>query len=145
MARRTAVSVIDADGRDKGKRFLITEMSASQAERWAVRAFLAMGATGIEIPDDIKEAGLAGLAALGVQAMGFIPFEAAEPLLAEMFDCIQFVPDPANPTFTRPLIEDDIEEVATRLKLRKDVIELHTGFSLAARASQKEDTTSRAA
>jgi len=145
MARQVSIVVIDAEGRDKGKRFQITEMSASQAERWAIRAFLAIAATGVEIPDDLRESGFAGIAAMGLRALGFLSFEAAEPLLDEMFGCIMLIPDASNPSFTRPLIETDIEEVATRLRLRSAVIELHTGFSMAARLSQGQDKTDRAA
>lgn len=145
MARQVSTVLIDAEGRDKGKRFQITEMPASQAERWAIRAFLAITATGVEVPDDLRESGFAGLAAMGVRALSFLSFEAAEPLLDEMFGCIAFIPDASNPAFTRALIETDIEEVATRLKLRSAVVELHTGFSLAARLSRDLTTTDRAA
>ena len=59
----------------------------------------------------------------------------AEPLMDEMFRCIQIQPDPRKPEVVRPLIDngtegDDIEEVATRLRLRSEVINLHTGFSM---------------
>ncbi len=41
MARKTKDLVI-ADGRDKGKTFVITEMSVIDADNWANRALLAM-------------------------------------------------------------------------------------------------------
>jgi hypothetical protein len=49
----------------------------------------------------------------------------------EMFRCIAFLPDPRRPELARPLLEDDIEEVATRIALRQEVLDLHLGFSLA--------------
>jgi len=131
MARKTKVVMIEAEGRDQGKHFLLTELPASQAERWATRALMAMGKSGVEIPDGIERAGIAGLAMIGLRALVGMPFEDAQPLLDEMFTCIQIIPDPARPQVHRYLIEDDIEEVATRLLLRQEVIELHTGFSLA--------------
>ena len=107
-------------------------MPASQAEKWAARALLALAKSGASIPDEAASAGLAGVAAMGMQAFGGLPWDAAEPLLDEMFNCVMFQQG-ANPDVTRSLIEDDIEEVATRLKLRIELFELHTGFSMAAK------------
>lgn len=132
MARKTATVTIDATGRDLGKTFVLTEMSASAAERWAMRALLALGQSGVDIPEDIGRAGLAGVAALGIRAFAGLPWDLAEPLIFEMFQCITFMPDPSRPVVIRQLIEDDIEEVATRLRLREEVISLHLNFSIAA-------------
>jgi hypothetical protein len=132
--RKTVIVTIDAAGRDAGKVFLLREMPASQAEKWAARAFLAMARSGIDIPDDVASAGLAGIAAVGLKAIGGLGFAEAEPLMDEMFACVQIVPDPARPGVVRALVEDDIEEIATRLRLRKEVFGLHVDFSgLAAR------------
>jgi hypothetical protein len=130
--RKTSTLTIDAEGRDKGKTFVLTEMSAADAERWALRAFFALMNTGVEIPADIAESGMAGIASMGLQAIGKLPYEAAEPLLADMWDCVQIMPDPAKKNVVRDLIEQDIEEVATRLEIRKAVFDLHTGFFTAA-------------
>jgi len=64
-----------------------------------------------------------------------IPFEAAKPLLDEMMGCVQIVP---SPNVKRPLIEDDIEEVKTRLMLRKAIWDLHMDFFLDADKSTSE-------
>jgi len=134
--RKTTIVTIEAENRDKGKTFLLTEMPAAQAEKWAARAFLAMVKSGVEIPDDVADMGMAGLATLGIKALGGISWELAEPLLDEMFECVQIQPDPArNPKFARPLAEDDTEEVMTRFTLRRAVLELHVDFSLAAKLS----------
>lgn len=129
MARKTATVLIEDAGRDQGKTFLIREMSAHRAERWATRALMALAKAGVQVPDDLAGAGLAGIAAIGMQALGSLSFADAEPLLDEMMACVSVVP---SPNVVRPLIEDDIEEVLTRLKLRVEVFNLHTGFSLAA-------------
>ncbi|WP_444859382.1 hypothetical protein [Serratia sp. (in: enterobacteria)] len=42
--------------------------------------------------------------------------------------CVQAVPNPADKTVVRPLIEADIDEVATRLNLRAEVFKLHVDF-----------------
>lgn len=126
MARKTATVTIDAEGRDKGKVFVLTELPAMQAEEWAGRALFAMMNSGVDIPENIAQAGLAGVAALGISALTKISFDAAKPLLDEMLGCIQFQP---SPKVTRALIEDDIEEVATLIRLRKEIINLHLDFS----------------
>jgi hypothetical protein len=135
MARKTLTITIDTNGRDQGKTYLLREMPSSQAEKWAARALLAMAKSGVEVPDDIATAGLAGVAALGIKALGGMAFEDAEPLLDEMFACISFIPDPSRPQVVRGLIEDDIEEISTRLRLRKEVFFLHVNFSMPAAGS----------
>lgn len=114
--------------RDVGKVFEITEMSSDKAERWAMRALLALTNTGVEIPQGIEGAGMAGIAHIGFQMFGLLDFDVVEPLLAEMMTCINIQVG----TVSRPINDDfgDIEEVATRLKLRRAWFELHTGFSL---------------
>lgn len=122
-------------GRDAGKVFKITELSADGAERWAMRAFFALMNAGIEVPDDIASLGMAGIAHIGLKSLARVPFEAAEPLLNEMLHCVQIVPDPSKPAVVRTLIEGDIEEVSTLLKLRKAVLDLHLEFLKAAAPS----------
>lgn len=132
MARNTKEVNIELANRDHGKRFLLTEMPAHRAERWATRAFFALGRAGIELPAGLEEVGWAGLAVLGLRAMARLDFEDAEPLLDEMMTCVEIVPDPERfPQIHRPLVEDDVEEVSTRMVLRSEVFELHTGFSVA--------------
>lgn len=133
MARKVDTVEIEADNRDKGKRYLLTEMPASRAEKWATRALLALGRVNPEIPEDAASMGMAGIAAIGVSMFAKLAWEDAEPLLDEMFGCIQFLPATNSP---RPLLEDDIEEVTTRARLRSEVIKLHTGFSPAAELSK---------
>ena len=142
MARKTAIVTISAEGRDKGKVFVLTELSAYEAEDWAGRALFALMNAGVEIPDNIAEAGLAGVAAMGLKAIAKLPFDSAKPLLDKMMGCIQIQP---SPTVTRALIPDDIEEVATLLTLRKQVLGLHMDFSMAAARSTSGSKPGQAA
>lgn len=142
MARKTAIVTISDEGRDKGKVFVLTELSAYEAEDWAGRALFALMNAGVEIPDNIAEAGLAGVAAMGLKAIAKLPFESAKPLLDKMMGCIQIQP---SPTVTRALIPDDIEEVATLLQLRKQVLGLHMDFSMAAAPSTSGSKPGQAA
>ena len=159
MARKETVFTA-TDGRDAGKQYLIREMSATQAESWAIRMMLAMGKVGIEIPEAIRKQGLAGLvgvlqnpdsegaelvsALLGVLKVTIFanmlrvdPADAL-PLLDEMMSCVQR----QEQQIVRPLTEDDIEEVATRLKLRTAIWNLHTDFSFGAALSTSESAPS---
>lgn len=131
MARKSLRYTVDAEGRDKGKTFVITEMSSADAERWALKALSALVASGVEIPDDVAQGGIAAVAKMGIQAFGGIAWDRAEPLLAEMFTCIQIQPG-QNTNVVRALIDDDIEEVATRIRLRIVTFDLHVGFSATA-------------
>jgi hypothetical protein len=135
--RKTEMVTVPMEGRDKGKTFLITEMGAVQGERWATRALLALGRSGVEVPDELRGAGMAGIALYGIRALLRVAYDDAQPLLDEMMNCVKFVPDARHPNFARSLVtsqsgeSDDVEEVSTLLYLRSKVFELHTGFSLA--------------
>lgn len=127
--RKTATYTA-TDGRDKGKLFLITEMSAAQGESWAMRALLALIKTNAEIPEDFTQLGIAGLAELGFKALSGLDWIVLEPLLNEMFRTIEIVPDPKNTAIRRALEDqaNDIEEISTRLKLRLEFWKLNLGF-----------------
>lgn len=132
MARKESRYRVEDEGRDKGKVFLLREMPASQAERWALRAFLAISRSGVDLPEEAAQSGFAGLASYGISLIGKLPFDEAQALMNEMFDCVSRIPDPDKSDFTRSLVEDDIEEIATRVKLRVAVFKLHADFSKAA-------------
>jgi hypothetical protein len=136
MARKIIDVTITAEGRDNGKVFVIEEMPASKAEKWATRVFLSLNVAGVEIPEHLAKAGFAGVAMVGLSALTKISWANAEPLLDEMFTCIKIRPSPEKPEIVRALWENDIEEVATRIKLRDDVFLLHSGFSPAAFVSR---------
>ena len=130
MARKTSLYTVTDDGRDKGKTFLITEMSAAAAERWAMRALHCMARSGVDIPEDAMYGGIATVAIIGLRGMLSAPFDEVTELLDEMMTCVKITADKAPPG--RMITEDDIEEPLTRLRLRDEVLSLHTGFSIAA-------------
>jgi hypothetical protein len=120
-------------GRDQNKRFVITEMAAIKAERWAYRALLALAHAGAELPEEAVQGGMAAIARAGVAALQSLDYKEAAPLLDEMLTCVRVMPDPKNPEFTRPLVMnemegDDIEEIQTLLELRRRIFDLHTNF-----------------
>lgn len=122
MARRTKEVTIDLDNRDKGKTFVVTEMPSEQAEWWAFRVMQALVSADAGVSFD---APLAELARIGIIAIGKIPAERAKPIFDEMMGCIT-VKLPSGGT--RPLLPDDIEEIATRMKLRLEVGAMHLDF-----------------
>lgn len=135
---RKSIVYTATDGRDAGTKYVITEMPASKVEKWARKALSALAKSGVEIPTDVENAGAAGLASMGFQALAGLDDVDAEYLMDEMMTCVQ-----ANPSaeVVRALIEDDIQEVSTRFKIRMEVFKLHTGFSLDV-AAPKPPTTS---
>lgn len=141
MARKTKTVVIRAENRDKGKHFLITEMQAVQAERWAVRAFLALAKSGQGLDGYEPGAGMAALAVVGFRALSGISLEETEILMGQLMECVQIVPTPSQPSVVRPTIDDDFEEPATLFYLKAEVFDLHTGFSTAARFQNLAATT----
>lgn len=137
MARRTKQVTIQGDpekNRDAGKTYIITEVPAVQAEEWAVRAFMALGTSGIRIPDELMNAGLVGVALVGYQVfMGAAP-EAVLPLWREMLPaCVQLRGMNSNDgaLVAMPWSPTIVEEVSTLMTLRQEILELHTGFTLA--------------
>jgi hypothetical protein len=139
MARRVVdfkIPDAPATNRDHGKLFRLTEMSPFAAEKWAAKALLALMKSGVNIPEDYKAMGLAALAGMTMKAFGCIEPGVLLPLMDEMLSCVQCIPDPRHPdASTRALVEEDIEEVTTLLKLREKLLDLHLGFSLAAKLS----------
>ncbi|MCG3102246.1 hypothetical protein MAQ58_22875, partial [Enterobacter sp. DRP3] len=89
-----------------------------------------------EIPDDFEGAGMAGIAAMGVQALQGLRYDDVKPLWFEMMECVQIIPDPVRSEVVRGLVADDIEEISTRLHLRKEIVELHVNFSRLASLSK---------
>jgi hypothetical protein len=131
MARKTLRVTITDEGRDKGKTFVLTELPADQAERWFIRALLGLAQSGADISPEQMAGGAAAFAALGVQALGGIAWPTLEPLLDEMFECVQCQVAANIPLQSiTPGINSQIEEVRTRFLLRVAVLELHIGFSL---------------
>jgi hypothetical protein len=136
--RRTEKLVIpgtrsEAPGeRDNGKTFVLTEMDAYSGQDWALRALLALAASGVQLPDGATQTGMAGLAGFGLTALLQAPHAALKPLLDEMLAQAAYQHDPKHPAQPiRPGPNCVVEEIKTFLLLQKALIKLHTGFSAA--------------
>ena len=145
MARKIENFTISDGSRDQGKTFVLTEMPASRAEAWAMRALLALMNSGAQLPEGFERSGMAGVAELGLKALSGLSWETLEPLMSEMMSCVQFMPDTSKPNVVRALFEEDIEEVSTRIQLRVAVWKLHVAFFKSAAPSLFGELQARAA
>lgn len=141
--RKEITVTCDLTGRDKGKRFYLKEMDSRSGARWAVRAFLSLGSSGVEIPDNVLDLGMGDLAALGFTALFKIKPQELEPLLDELVACARYVSD-SNVKLALDAGEI-VEEVATWFWLYKEVFDLHTGFFTRAARSGSDSTSQTAA
>ena len=124
--------------RDRGKLFRITEWPAATAEKWGMRMMLAANSGAGELPLNMAGVGMEGIAIIGINAFlrGNIMPDTLIPLLDELLQCVKIVRDPLKTTFADEIRNDeDIEEVATRMWLRGEVLTLHLGFSVSAALS----------
>lgn len=135
MARKTQTLTITDDGRDKGKRFVLTEMPAYQGIKWADRCLLAIAASGAKLPDGAMGSGMLGLLAAGVTALDNLEYDVVAPLLDELMSCAAYQPNPNQPNVTVPVFLGEgcqIEEIKTFWSLRVALFQLMTGFTMAA-------------
>ena len=127
--RKTKQVTIPFEGRDKGKVFLLTEMPVLRAEKWAIRAFLALAKAGVEVPDNVVHMGMAGIASsMGLETLARVSFKDAETLMDDIASCISSIPSP-NVVRALDMNANDIEEVATLLYLKREALKLHWDFS----------------
>ncbi len=119
-------------GMDAGKVFRITPMAARPGHRWASRVIFALMNAGVEIPENIADAGMAAIAVIGIKALGKVPFEVAEPLLDELLDQVSIIPDPSKPEIVRKWIDEDFEEAGTIFRLQKESLMVNIDFFMSA-------------
>ena len=126
MALKTKQITIE-NGRDKGRVFLITEMSAAHADNWAMRALIALANGGVDLGGLSPQQGMMGMVGVALDALGRLKADDAIPLLNELLDCVQIIPEGGKP---RQLNMDfnDVEDFTTLWRLRKEVFALHTDF-----------------
>lgn len=121
------------ENRDAGKIFVVTEVDAIRAEEWGLRAMMALGTGGIMVPKELVNAGLLGVVLVGYQAFMGATEEAVLPLWREMLPaCVTFK---HSDSVFEPFGPHHVEEVSTLILLRRTILELHTGFTVAELAS----------
>jgi len=130
--RKTTTLRIEKENRDQGKTFIVTEMSAFNGYDWASRVFFALLNAGVDVPDDMMQSGVAGIAALSgtdfarfvFRMLAKVPHYTAKPILDDLLKCAQI----QMPAITRDLMDDDIEEISTILDIQKTAFNLHFDF-----------------
>lgn len=140
MARNTKKITINK-GRDKGKTFSITEMSAWDSNRWMISFLKQLAKSGNSLPTDISDLGIAGLLAViqnegdALKSPTFfkslmsvasnIDEQDLFPLLDKLLTCVSLItPKGHEIDFTT----DQIEDSSTFSTLYSEVFQAHVFF-----------------
>ncbi|HIA5714183.1 TPA: hypothetical protein ACWQQG_000945 [Yersinia enterocolitica] len=135
MSRKKITYTVEDEGRDKGKEFIITEMSAWDAEELSEEIYRAMGHGEFNsLPADVVAMGVAGLATVGVSVLAAAPASVSRPISDRILSTVEIVITNEGKDITRSIKPIDFEEISTIRTLKDKVFELNFGFlSLAAK------------
>lgn len=130
MARKEIPFIVEEEGRDKGKEFLITEMSAWDADSLAQDIFRAMGDSNYSsIPADVIAMGCAGLATVGLSVISASSPEVARQLRDRLMSTVDIVITNDGKRQQRKVNGSlDFEEVSTIRSLLDKVFEINFNF-----------------
>lgn len=130
MARKEIPFIVETEGRDKGKEFLITEMSAWDADSLAQDIFRAMGDSNYSsIPADVIAMGCAGLATVGLSVISASSPEVARQLRDRLMSTVDIVITNDGKRQQRKVNGSlDFEEVSTIRSLLDKVFEINFDF-----------------
>lgn len=130
MARKEIPFIVEEDGRDKGKEFLITEMSAWDADSLAQDIFRAMGDSNYSsIPADVIAMGCAGLATVGLSVISASSPEVARQLRDRLMSTVDIVITNDGKRQQRKVNGSlDFEEVSTIRSLLDKVFQVNFDF-----------------
>ena len=121
-------------GRDKGKKFLITEMPAMQADEWSHQLIEQASLSGVNLKDvdilNMNTDSMKGMVEIGVgifTVLGRIPYQISREMKFDLLNrCVQLVPSSGNPRACE--WDQEILDFPNFTKLAFNVIELHIGF-----------------
>ncbi|WP_320910227.1 hypothetical protein [Citrobacter farmeri] len=130
MARKEITFIVEEEGRDKGKEFLITEMSAWDADALAQDIFRAMGDSNYSsIPADVIAMGCAGLATVGLSVISASSPEVARQLRDRLMSTVDIIITNDGRRQQRKVNGSlDFEEVSTIRTLLDKVFEINFNF-----------------
>lgn len=130
MARKEIPFIVEEEGRDKGKEFLITEMSAWDADSLAQDIFRAMGDSNYSsIPADVIAMGCAGLATVGLSVISASSPEVARQLRDRLMSTVDIIITSKGQRQQRKVNGSlDFEEVSTIRSLLDKVFEINFNF-----------------
>lgn len=121
-------------GRDKGKKFLITEMPAMQADEWAHRLVYQASMSGIDLKNvdilNIDTKSMTGMIEIGaaiLSVLGKIPPADSREMKFELLDrCVQIIPTGGQPRSC--MWEQEILDFQNFMVLAAQALKVHVGF-----------------
>lgn len=130
MALKEIIVTCPHEGSDRGKQFIITRMSAVEADRWGRHCLQAAAASGGDIPGVMDGGGLAAVAAAGIGIFAAMPPEKMDALIDRLMQCVEMAPDPNNAAIRMKwaVAQTQIEEIPTVSWLQAEAFKLHTDF-----------------
>ncbi|EAM9323425.1 hypothetical protein DPR23_01200 [Salmonella enterica] len=130
MARKEIPFIVETEGRDKGKEFLITEMSAWDADSLAQDIFRAMGDSNYSsIPADVIAMGCAGLATVGLSVISASSPEVSRQLRDRLMSTVDIIITNDGQRQQRKVNGSlDFEEVSTIRSLLDKVFQVNFDF-----------------
>ena len=116
--------------------FRIREMPATKAERWIIKLAGALSATGVFSADvadgvDAQKAIADFLLSGGLSKLGAVTKdydEVIQPLIDELYTCVEQKVGNAYFALTPDVIDAKIEDVRTLFNLQKEIVKLHLDF-----------------
>jgi hypothetical protein len=146
--RQTKTIIIERDGRDKGKMFVLTEMSAWDTNKWGLACAKQLAKSGVELPQELVDMGIGGIIN-GVRNAVNNPSENGDfftisllkaflflmanvdenqlnKLLGDLIQCVQFQSETG--AVMQLLPDHHIEESSTFNTLYSEVFQLHSFF-----------------
>lgn len=130
MSRKEIPFIVTDEGRDKGKEFIITEMSAWDADELAQDIFRAMGDSNYTgIPADVIAMGCAGLATVGLSVLSASSPDVSRTLRERLMSTVQIVITHEGKTQMRKVNGSiDFEEVQTIRQVMDQVFKVNFDF-----------------
>lgn len=130
MSRKEISYIVTEEGRDKGKEFIITEMSAWDADELAQDIFRAMGDSNYTgIPADVIAMGCAGLATVGLSVLSASAPDVSRTLRERLMSTVQVVITHEGKTQMRKVNGSiDFEEVQTIRQVMDQVFKVNFDF-----------------
>lgn len=130
MSRKKIPFIVTEEGRDKGKEFIITEMSAWDADALSQDIFRAMGdANYTGIPPDVIAMGCAGLATVGLSVLSASSPDVAHKLRDTLMSTVDIVVTHEGQRNQRKVNGTiDFEEVSTIRSVLDKVFQVNFDF-----------------
>lgn len=125
MRREKTITLRD---REQDLTFVIQEMSATQLERWLLRALILLSGadmSGLNGQEALDFASGKIASADFLRLFGTMDYAKAEPLLDELLECCTRVVENVQERCTRKTVDNYIQDVATLFALKKEALAMN--------------------